>query len=283
MVKTPKHKCPICSCAQFVFDFLVTRQDNRYAYTQGRKEAIPKYYTCAACGVMSFYDSLDYEGIYSDGTYYGVDGEPMAFLTRRFKQVIAFPKGKSDNCERIERIRNFLKTQKYFQAPSVKSILDVGAGMGVFLHKFLDERWRGTALEPDPNACIFMKKVLKKATVIEGVAKDLPPQKQYDLITLNRVLEHIYDPFKILRDLKKYLKEEGILYLELPDVLSYYADGPNNEAFGWGHYLVYSPEALLSLTSQTGYEMVGLARQVEPSSKFTIYGFFKKRHRKRND
>jgi SAM-dependent methyltransferase len=270
-------KCTICSSEKFKFNFEVTREDNRYAYTDERKKTHPVYFVCSHCEVMMFNDSPEYENIYSDGTYYAVDEEPAAFLERRFNQVISFPEGKSDNLARVKRIKDFLTTQPQFSKPAQRKVLDVGAGMGVFLYKFVDEIWKGTALEPDPNACQFMQKVLKRTDVICGLAADIPLGNHYQLITYNRVLEHIYDPLSALRSIRQYLSDEGILYLELPDVLSYYEDGANNEAFGWGHYMVYSPLSLIMLADRAGFEVVSLSRCVEPSTKFTIYGFFRKK------
>ena len=269
-------KCPICKNRKFKTEFEVTRRDNKYAYTGKRQIELPKYFVCDNCEVMILDDIADYEKIYTDGTYYAVDSEPMDFLHKRFQQVISFPKGQSDNLERIERIKSFLKTQEYFKDSAVKKVLDIGAGMGVFLYQFLDDSWKGTALEPDPNAFKHMKKVLPNVEIINGLTIDIPPDNKYDLITMNRVLEHIYDPFDVLSAIKKHITDEGILYLELPDAISYYKDGPNNPDFGWGHYCVYSPNSLLLLTSQAGFEFVSMSRQTEPSGKFTLYGFFRK-------
>src|SRR5689334_7885571 len=123
-------KCTICSSDKFKFNFEVTREDNRYAYTEERKNIHPVYVVCNHCEGMMFNDSPEYEKIYSDGTYYGVDEKPEVFLERRFNQVISFPEGRSDNLARVKRIKDFLMSQPSFIKPAQRKVLDVGAGMG---------------------------------------------------------------------------------------------------------------------------------------------------------
>ena len=98
--------------------------------------------------------------------------------------------------------------------------------MGVFLYQFLDDKWEGTAVEPDSKACRHLKRVMPTISVINGEIKDLKIEK-FNLITLNRVLEHVYNPAALLCDLLNYSNQDTIIYLELPDVLSFYKDGPN--------------------------------------------------------
>jgi SAM-dependent methyltransferase len=261
-------KCPACDNNSYSLEFTVSRED-KYAIMDGRASKPATYRECVSCGLMILNDTHEYEKIYSDGTYYSVNGDAAEFLMERFRKVISLPKGKSDNLERVSRIKDFIASKQ------TKSILDIGAGMGVFLYQFLDDSWKGSALEPDPNACKHMRNVIKNAKIINGSLDQLFTENKYDLITMNRVLEHIYDQNKTLSSLGKHLNKNGIVYLELPDTESYYKDGPNNEAFGYGHYYVYSPESLKLLADKAGFETLDIQREVEPSGKFTLYGFFK--------
>lgn len=261
------------------FTFEVKRDGEKYAYTKDRLNKYAQYFVCDNCEVMILDDTSDYENIYTDGSYYSVDGDPAEFLQKRFDQVISFPKEKSDNMARVERIKAFLKTQPFFQSKKERSVMDVGAGMGVFLYKFLEEGWKGTAVDLEPNSCAFMRKALKGVDVLEGRLQDFPRKKKYDLITFNRVLEHISDQFPVLRAAHDFLADDGILYLELPDALSYYLPGvgPTCQEFGWSHYFVYSAKSMVELGSKAGFEMVSMTRLVEPSAKHTIYAFYRKK------
>ena len=107
---------------------------------------------------------------------------------------------KSDNMQRVMRIKKYLEEESLYPLIGCeKELLDIGAGMGVFPYKFLDETWRGTILEPDSVACDHMRTVIPGATVICGDLRSASLRKKFDLITMNRVLEHIADPIACLR------------------------------------------------------------------------------------
>ena len=40
----------------------------------------------------------------------------------------------------------------------------------------------------------------------------------YDVIFMNEVLEHMPDPINVLRDIHSYLKDGGILIVNVPDI-----------------------------------------------------------------
>lgn len=269
-----RFQCFICGSSMEQRRFKVARED-KYAITPSRTKVPAEYVECSICHAMHLRDEPQYTKVYSDGSYYSVDGDPAQFLRERFYQVMALPEERSDNYCRVSRIKRFLKATN-FSGESKKKVLDIGAGMGVFLHKFLDVQWEGVALELDPHAVLHIKNVLPGARVIQGDTSSLALNEEFDLITYNRVLEHIYDPVAELRTLHNHCHQDTIIYIELPDILSFYEDGPNNEAFGYGHYCVYSPESLMILADKSGLKMVACARAIEPSGKFTLYGFFKK-------
>jgi len=260
--------CPICGGALSEHEFTVTRDDKWGRYPSEHTSGPATYRECIGCGAMIFKGSWDYGDAYGGGFYYGVDGDPKEFLARRFHQILSLPREKSDNVQRVARIRKFVSDEGISG-----EVLDVGAGMGVFLHEFLDASWQGTAVETDPNACDHLEAVLPGVTVIKGA---MPSDVRYDLITLNRVLEHVPDPLDMLTAQRDLLGHKGCLYVEVPDVQSYFLDGANNEAFGYGHLIVYSPQALTLLSRKAGLEVVLLRRVVEPSAKFTLYAFLKR-------
>jgi hypothetical protein len=70
---------------------------------------------------------------------------------------------------------------------------------------------------------------------------------------------------------RKALKDNGLIYIELPDTLSFILDGNSNEAFASGHYMVYSPQALQYLFDKAEIELYAIHRVKEPSGKYTVY------------
>jgi len=65
-------------------------------------------------------------------------------------------------------------------------------------------------------------------------------EKKYDKIICLAILEHVYDPFKAINNLKKMLKENGIIYGYVPYL--YYYHAPKNLMFQ--DYFRFSKDAL---------------------------------------
>ena len=96
-----------------------------------------------------------------------------------------------------------------------KRILDFGAGHGLF-GKVLNERGHDTsyyAVETDKEIVNGLKKEgINAATKIEELNK-----KDFDIIVVFHVLEHIINPMEFIKFLIKYLKKGGVLFLEIPN------------------------------------------------------------------
>jgi SAM-dependent methyltransferase len=271
------NNCPFCDGDSFNHSFTVTRVD-KFAFLNKKKLPPAKYFECFNCSMMLLDDTSNYETIYSDGAYYTLDGDGDAscFLSSRFKTVINLPKESSDNIQRVKRIHSFISNNQ----KQGTRLLDIGAGTGVFMYEYFQQfKVKGMVLEPDPYAFKHLNTIFTDTDIqVSGdLIQDLKTATKFNLITLNRVLEHISEPGNILDSLKELLDDNGYIYLEVPDVHSYYKDGKNNEAFGYGHYHVYSPKGLINLIYSVGLDLIHLNRCVEPSGKFTLYAFIQKR------
>lgn len=100
-------------------------------------------------------------------------------------------------------------------------------------------------------------------------------KKKYDLVTLNKVLEHIKNPINLLKTLKKKLKNKGYLYVEVPDIMAS-NKGKNRQEFGLEHFHVFSISSLERILTNSGFIVQKIARIHEPSDKYTLYVFAKK-------
>lgn len=86
-------------------------------------------------------------------------------------------------------------------ASQVGTLLDVGSGNGQFIRRMRSLHWDAYGVEPDPAAVAYcLSQGLK---VFQGMITDVPPQPQYDVITLNHVIEHVPDPVSLLLECKR--------------------------------------------------------------------------------
>ena len=96
-------------------------------------------------------------------------------------------------------------------------ILDIGSGLCVFLGELKKYDAKVSCVDPSQ---ISIKHALENVGVDEafqGNFFDINFNKKYDLITFNKVLEHVTNPVEMLLKAKSLLTVNGIIYIELPD------------------------------------------------------------------
>ena len=227
-------------------------------------------FQCEGCGHFLSIHNMDmsdlYSGEYVDATYSGSDG-----LHTSFERIIGLPPEDSDNRQRVKRICNFVLPLP--DSPSeIPTLLDVGAGLGVFPYVMKEAGWDCTALDPDPRSV----KHIQETVGIHGICGDfleIDDPGRFDLITFNKVLEHVLHPVSMLRKASDYLKPGGYVYVELPDGESAILDTPLREEFTIDHPHVFSAASFSLLVHQAGFAIERLERLREPSSKYTLFAF----------
>ncbi len=99
-------------------------------------------------------------------------------------------------------------------------LLDVGCGDGVFLGLARSCGWNVVGLDPDPEAVANASSL--GLTVHEGGIEHYDGEtKQFDVITLNHVIEHVSQPVKTLESCHALLKPGGQIWLETPNIESF--------------------------------------------------------------
>jgi len=224
-------------------------------------------YRCSLCGhfisVFALHGAF-YAGEYVDATYGHAAG-----MKATFDRFMALPPDRSDNAGRVARIDAYAREHL---APGSRTVLDVGSGLCVFLARMKQHGWQGTALDPDPRAALHAEQV---AGVI-GVAGSLPSASlgTFDVVTFNKVLEHVPDPVALLALARPHVAPGGFVYIELPDgEVAAREEGFGREEFFVEHFHVFSLASLARLVERAGFEARVIERLREPSSKYTLRAF----------
>jgi len=230
------------------------------------------YWKCGCCGHESSVHKLDLRNLYSNEYTEKTYGESVS---DKFSKIISLPENKSDNSFRVKRIVKFAKN--YFHKKSVHTLLDVGFGLGVFPYSIKKNTdWNCWGIDPDKKSCEHLKNIIDVKIINDDFLKtNIKNLQKFDIITLNKVIEHIENPILMLKKANDLLKDDGFIYIEVPDVAAS-NEGYHREEFFIEHYHVFSPQSLIISCERAGLKFIELERIREPSSKFTIVSFFKK-------
>jgi SAM-dependent methyltransferase len=93
-------------------------------------------------------------------------------------------------------------------------------------------------------------------------------QESFDVITCFDVLEHLYEPVKVITKVREWLKPGGVFYVQVPNI-----DSAEARVFGthWHglelprHLFHYSPASLKFLAESSGLREVSLETQRNPA------------------
>ena len=148
------------------------------------------------------------------------------------------------------------------------ALLDLGCSSGSFLEFLQSESWKLYGIEMSPE-CAKVAKAKSGAQVFVGSILEAPfPSESFDVITCFDVLEHLYEPQRVMAKVREWLKPGGIFYVLVPNI-----DSAEARAFGsyWHglelprHLFHYSPAALKFLAESAGLRVVSLETRRNPA------------------
>lgn len=107
-------------------------------------------------------------------------------------------------------------------SPRDISILDIGCSTGILLD-ILKNKGFVNICGLDPSKISCEKVVQRNINARQGsiYEKMIDFEDNFDVIILVQVLEHLYDVDKAIIQMKKWLKDDGYIYISVPDAASY--------------------------------------------------------------
>jgi len=246
--------CVICGNDNFHNIFQFTEPPAIETRYLALKEVI--YYRetwqCNNCFHFIAVQEMDLSAIYSED-YVSATYKDKAGVRANFNKIISLPIAKSDNNGRVSRINEF--STKYWGSFENKTLLDIG---------------------PDQRAAEHIEDSVQVKTIC-GDFFEVDSALKYDLVTFNKVLEHVKDPIAMLSKSKENLAKNGLVYLEVPDGEIAALYGKEREEFTIDHLYIFSFISLSIMAEKAGFYPVLLERLKEPSTKYTLRAFLKKK------
>jgi len=132
---------------------------------------------------------------------------------------------------------------------SAKVVLDIGASVGTFLAVCREKGFKelyGVELNPGSRA---QAKGLFSLTL----AQELPQGVKADLVNMSDLIEHLEDPVEYLRNLRGYVKDDGVLLITTPDYERWVTKLVNIKPDE--HLFYFTKGTLTKLLAKAGFEV----------------------------
>lgn len=119
--------------------------------------------------------------------------------------------------------RSRYKKLKKIAGKQTGRILDVGCGRGIMLKIFKESGWETAGTELSDVSAQYAREVLGVEVLNENIEDSVFDKEHFDVITMFHSLEHLQDPALSLKAIKKLLKPDGLLIIEVPRFNSFYS------------------------------------------------------------
>ena len=164
---------------------------------------------CLNCGLSYTMPRPNKEKIgeyYKSEEYYSHQENKKGFIPRLY--------------ESVKKVNLKHKYNLATQGLNVGKMLDIGCGVGDFLHTAEEHGWTCTGVEPSEDAKAIAK-TKTKANIINSEDMEKIPDASFDLITLWHVLEHVDDLKWQIEQLHRLTKTKGRIVIAVPNYKSY--------------------------------------------------------------
>jgi 2-polyprenyl-3-methyl-5-hydroxy-6-metoxy-1,4-benzoquinol methylase len=195
-------KCPVCQLSSF------SNYLNVEDYTVSHKEFTIQQ--CNSCYFLFTNPRPSEESIgayYESQDYISHHDEAKDLMSKVYTSV------RNHTIEQKVKLINGLVHPK-------GTLLDIGCGTGNFLSAVKENGWQTYGTEPDSGAREVASKRVG-ATVFESIFQADLGSRQYDIITMWHVLEHVHKLNETIDWLQNHLKPNGRIIIAVPNPQSY--------------------------------------------------------------
>jgi SAM-dependent methyltransferase len=142
----------------------------------------------------------------------------------------------------------------------VERFADIGSSAGSLLEEIKDE-YKCQVIGIEPGEAYRHYAQSRDLIVFESLeAADAAGEREFDLIAMIHVLEHLPDPIGYLLDIRKdFLTEDGAIFIEVPNLYAH-------DCFEVAHLTSFSRHSLVEVLKLAGYQTAYLEPHGRPRS-----------------
>lgn len=179
---------------------------------------------------------------------------------------------------RIKLIRKFVKTGKLY---------DIGVGWGHFLYTAKLMGFDASGVEISELMYYYATNDLNLDVVHDNFFNLSLPEKNWDVVTMWDVLEHIEKPAEVVRRARTILKDDGYFIFQVPQIDSKVAkkQKQNWSMMSIEHINYFSKESIKYLLEKEGFEIIKIKSSYELKLflMFTVLPWLKGRKKKETE
>ena len=222
--------CSVCSSTSTIYISQYISKDNLFL-------SVDSIRMCNNCGLVFAYpmpSDDELERYYGSGCFYELVANPYSKESLEFSFRVAQSK--------VSIIFKIINSK------GINKVLDIGAGNAqlgkaikmLFPHILYD------AVEPDGDCRDGWGSWVSN----EFKQHDEAPKKQYEVVMLNHILEHLNKPIQFIDEIGDHLSKMGYLYIDVPN--KDYLYKPTVDP----HLLFFSKKSLEIALKQVGYSII---------------------------
>jgi len=137
--------------------------------------------------------------------------------------------------------------------PAKAKVFEVGAGIGCTVKSFEAAGFDASGIEPNTDFNSYTRGVLH-ASVKNINLYDLEADHSRDVVLLIHVIEHFVSPKRALTHIRGLLKDDGLLYIECPNIGAPFATF--GRLFHFAHTYNFTHNTLINMAKSAGFEVV---------------------------
>lgn len=165
----------------------------------------------------------------------------------------------------LMRSLHMLEYLEGFVSPG--KILDIGCGPGIFLSVALSRGWVPFGFDVSDFAVTYAKNDLGLKEVRKMDVEDMDyADDSFDAVTMFHVIEHVFDPDKLVQECHRVIRPGGIIAVETPDISTRRA---KRAGLNWKylktpeHLNYFSQKTLSRLLTQAGFQTLGIKKSTD--------------------
>ena len=138
-------------------------------------------------------------------------------------------------------------------------ILDIGCGRGYFLLACRKQGYKVEGIDISADVANYVSSNLKITVHVGEVRNVTLPERTFDIITLWHSLEHTADPNVYIQNARKWLKDDGILVVDVPNYEGHDAKMNWQNWSNWDlpyHFYHFTEDSLTCLLHKHGFAVI---------------------------